>query len=336
MEITEYNTRKISEITMSYNNKIATERQIHARNSINIRRNFLLSQYQRQTQLLALDNQLRNTITSLQQKMNNELDKLNSIGPKTILSSFKGIKKALLIGINYENTPSQLNGCINDVSLIGNHIKSKGFSVTLLTDKTENKPTKNNIITELENFLSSSLENDVLYFHYSGHGSNVVDINNDELDRKDETIVSKDLQNITDDELVSIIRKKLPKNRTLIAVFDSCHSGTVLDLKYNVEYVENSQTLRISDSAKYTDIDPNIIMISGCRDSQFSEECLTSTGVNGLLTWGLYETITKNKNLTFKSIYVSLLKLLKGIGAIQVPQLSMGSLIDINEPINIF
>lgn len=334
MEIKEYKTKKISEITLSYSNLISIERQIHARNSINIRRNFLLSQFQRQNQILSLDNQLRNTIASLQQKMNVELNNLNSIVTKTI--STKGNKKALLIGINYENTVAQLNGCINDVSLIGNHIKNKGFSVTLLTDKTEKKPTKTNIITELENFLSSSLENDILYFHYSGHGSNVVDLNNDELDRKDETIVSKDLQNITDDELVSIIRKKLPKNRTLIAVFDSCHSGTVLDLKYNVEYVENSQTLRISDSSKYTDIDPNIIMISGCRDSQYSEECLTSTGVNGLLTWGLYETITKNKNLTFKSIYVSLLKLLKGIGAIQVPQLSMGSLIDINESINIF
>lgn len=336
MEIREYNTRKISEITMLYNNKITVERQIHARNSINIRRNFLLTQFTRQTQILSLDIQLRNTISSLQQKMNNEISKFNSIVPKTILTSFKGIKKALLIGINYENTYAQLNGCINDVSLIGNYIKNKGFNVTLLTDKTEKKPTKTNIITELENFLSSSLENDILYFHYSGHGSNVVDVNNDELDGKDETIVSKDFKNVTDDELVSIIRKKLPKNITLITVFDSCHSGTVLDLKYNIEYIEKSQTFRISDNEKYTHIDPNIIMISGCRDSQFSEETLTPTGINGLLTWGLYEIITKNKNLTFKSIYLSLLNLLKGVKAVQVPQLSIGSLIDINEPINIF
>ena len=310
------------------------ERQIHARNSINIRRNFLLSQYQRQSQLSSLDNKLKNTLSSIQQQMDKEINQINNIIVKKLSSNNKN-KKALLIGINYENTSAQLSGCINDVSMIGDYIKQKGFIVTLLTDKTEKKPTKNNIIKELETFLSNSLENDILYFHYSGHGSNIIDKNGEELDGKDETIVSKDLQNITDDELISIIRNKLPKNRTLIAVFDSCHSGTVLDLKYNIEY----QTLQISDNTKYTDIDPNIIMISGCRDSQFSQECLTSTGVNGLLTWALYETLTKltnQNNQSFKSIYVSLSKLLKEVGAIQIPQLSMGSLIDINEAINIF
>jgi hypothetical protein len=60
-------------------------------------------------------------------------------------------------------------------------------------------------------------------------------------------------------------------------------------------------------------------------------ETLTSTGVNGLLTWAIYDTLTKVKDLTWKSFYLSVRKLLRDIRAVQVPQLSMGSLIDIND-----
>lgn len=334
MEINEYKNKKISDITIKYNNEINKETQDNSMRVINIKRNFLLSQYQKSNHINSLNKQLNTVIFSIKKKIDYDISKINSIVPKNI-GNFS-LKKALLIGINYENTSSQLNGCINDVSLIGDYIKTKGFSVNLLTDKTDKKPTKENIIKELENFLSTSLENDILYFHYSGHGSNIDDKSNDEVDKKDETIVSKDLQNITDDQLADIIRKTLPKNRTLIAVLDSCHSGTVLDLKYNVEKSIKTDKLSISENIQYSDFDPNIIMISGCRDSQYSEECLTSTGVNGLMTWALYETITKNNNITIKSLYISLLKLLKDIGAFQIPQLSMGSLIDINETLNIF
>lgn len=328
MEFDEYKKKKIIEITQIYNNQISYERQLYERNSNNIRKNFLLSQFQRTTQIRQLDEQLKNKIASIQQKMKDEINTINNLK----LNSLNNIKKkkALLIGINYENTYAQLNGCINDVSLVGNYIKTKGFSVTLLTDKTDKKPTKTNIIAELDKFLTSSEENDFLYFHYSGHGSYVNDTNNDELDGKDETIVSQDLQNIKDDELISIIKQKLPKNRNLLAIFDSCHSGTVLDLKYSLNDLNMNNIIL---NSKYDDIGPNVMMISGCRDSQTSEETLTSTGVNGLLTWSLYETLTKNKNLTWKSLYVSIKTLLNNIGATQVPQLSMGSLINLNESI---
>lgn len=328
MEFDEYKKKRVIEITQIYNNQISYERQIHERNSINIRKNFLLSQFQRTNQIRRLNQQIKDKIESIQKRMKDEINAINNLKLKS-LNNIKN-KKALLIGINYENTYAQLNGCINDVSLIGDYIKTKGFSITLLTDKTDKKPTKTNILLELDKFLTSSQENDFLYFHYSGHGSYVNDKNNDESDGKDETIVSKDLQNITDDELISIIKQKLSRNTNLLAIFDSCHSGTVLDLKYSLS---DSNTISIISNSKYDDIGPNVMMISGCRDSQTSEETLTSTGVNGLLTWSLYETLTKNKNLTWKSLYVSVKTLLKNIGATQVPQLSMGSLINLNESI---
>ncbi len=327
MEINEYKNKKIRELTQYYNSLMTSERQKNARESINIRKNFLLSQFQRSSMIRQLQQALENTLRSLQSEMTSSINKIRSLQPNKIKV---GNKRALLIGINYENTSSQLNGCINDVSLIGSYIKDKGFSdITVLTDKTEKKPTKSNILLELEKFLTTSKQDDILYFHYSGHGSTLSDNNGDESDKIDETIVSKDLLNITDDELINVIRKNLQKDRTLIAIFDSCHSGTVLDLKYS--FSESLEKLSIIESTKYEDLTPNIIMLSGCRDSQYSEETLTSTGVNGLLTWSVYETLTKVKGLTWKSFYISVRKLLKNIRATQVPQLSMGSLIDIND-----
>ena len=77
-------------------------------------------------------------------------------------------------------------------------------------------------------------------------------------------------------------------------------------------------------------------MISGCKDSQYSEEKYIYDKTYGLLTWSIYETVTKNKNLSWRSLYTSVKKLLKDSKAVQTPQLSMGSLIDIGDINNIF
>ena len=79
-------------------------------------------------------------------------------------------KKALLIGINYNGTNNQLNGCINDVTDVGNYLIGKGFSINLITDITYLKPTKYTILAEFKNLLQNSTRGDVLYFMFSGHG----------------------------------------------------------------------------------------------------------------------------------------------------------------------
>ncbi|KAG1515306.1 hypothetical protein G6F53_003017 [Rhizopus delemar] len=72
-----------------------------------------------------------------------------------------------------------------------------------------------------------------------GHGGRVADTSNDEDDGYDETIYPLDFDKfdgtsgqILDDEMHEIMVKPLPKGCRLTAIFDSCHSGTVLDLPY--------------------------------------------------------------------------------------------------------
>ncbi|KAI9245021.1 caspase domain-containing protein [Sporodiniella umbellata] len=161
------------------------------------------------------------------------------------VSNCEGKKRALLIGINYIGTKSQLNGCINDVQNIKEFLSSYNFEekdmVTLTDDQEESKfkPTRNNIIAAMEWLVHDAEPNDSFFFHYSGHGGRVADMHSDEDDGHDETIYPLDYEQyegdsgqIRDDDLHAILVRPLPKGCRLTAIFDSCHSGTVLDLPY--------------------------------------------------------------------------------------------------------
>ncbi|KAI7880730.1 peptidase C14 [Lichtheimia hyalospora FSU 10163] len=157
-----------------------------------------------------------------------------------------GRKRALLIGINYFNTPNQLDGCINDVHNIKNFLTTLwGFQeqdmVILTDDQQESRfiPTRANIIAAMKWLVSDAQEDDSFFFHYSGHGGYLPDDDGDEDDGYDETIFPVDHENyddttgqIRDDEMHDLLVKPLPEGCRLTAIYDSCHSGTVLDLPY--------------------------------------------------------------------------------------------------------
>ena len=89
--------------------------------------------------------------------------------------------------------------------------------------------TRANIVAALNRLVSVARPDDVVYVHYSGHGSQVQDLNGDESDGLDETIVpqdgrSGDVPDIVDDEL-DVIFSKL-RAKSAVIVLDSCHSGT--------------------------------------------------------------------------------------------------------------
>lgn len=146
-------------------------------------------------------------------------------------------KKAFLCGINYPDTPYPLKGCVNDVNLMAKVLTEKyGFTAPnrrMLTDKAA---TAAAIRERLEWLVADAQPGDVLYFHYSGHGSQMVNQSYDtedfEPDNKDEIIVPYDNnwrdKVIRDDELKAVF-DKVPYGVALTVVLDSCNSGTGLD-----------------------------------------------------------------------------------------------------------
>ena len=157
-------------------------------------------------------------------------------------SSCTGRRKALLIGINYFNQKGQLRGCINDVRNMSTYLNGNfGYAredMVILTDDQQNpmsQPTKANIIRAMHWLVKDAQRNDSLFFHYSGHGGQTPDLDGDEEDGYDEVIYPVDFRavgHIVDDEMHRIMVQSLQPGVRLTAIFDSCHSGSALDLPY--------------------------------------------------------------------------------------------------------
>ncbi|KAL4930680.1 caspase domain-containing protein [Aspergillus undulatus] len=153
-----------------------------------------------------------------------------------------GKRKALLIGINYFGQKGQLRGCINDVKNMSTYLNQNfGYAredMVLLTDDQQNpmsQPTKANILRAMHWLVKDAQPNDSLFFHYSGHGGQTPDLDGDEDDGYDEVIYPVDFRvagHIVDDEMHRIMVKSLRPGVRLTAIFDSCHSGSALDLPY--------------------------------------------------------------------------------------------------------
>ncbi|KAF2685685.1 hypothetical protein K458DRAFT_403058 [Lentithecium fluviatile CBS 122367] len=157
-------------------------------------------------------------------------------------SACNGRRKALLIGINYFGQRGQLRGCINDVknmsTYLNSHFGYKREDMVLLTDDQHNpmsQPTKANILRAMHWLVKDARPNDSLFFHYSGHGGQTKDLDGDEDDGYDEVVYPVDFRtagHIVDDEMHRIMVSPLQPGVRLTAIFDSCHSGSALDLPY--------------------------------------------------------------------------------------------------------
>lgn len=157
-------------------------------------------------------------------------------------SNCQGRKKALLVGINYMGTQNELRGCINDVKNMLRFLNERwGYlwdDMVILTDDqhTQNKiPTRDNILRAMQWLVKDARPNDSLVFHYSGHGGLTKDLDGDEEEGYDEVIYPLDFEragHIVDDDMHAIMVHPLPPGCKLTALFDSCHSGTALDLPF--------------------------------------------------------------------------------------------------------
>lgn len=96
-----------------------------------------------------------------------------------------GRRRAILIGINYRGQKGQLSGCHNDVHNIKKYlIEAQGFNegemLILMDDGKHHPPTRRNIEDAFQRMVQYSQAGDVVFVHYSGHGSRVRDYSGDE------------------------------------------------------------------------------------------------------------------------------------------------------------
>jgi hypothetical protein len=219
---------------------------------------------------------------------------------------------SLHLGLNnvdpshYDGWDGQLAACEFDANDMLALASACGFTTKSLLTK---DATADAVIGGIKAAAAEVGEGDIFFLTYSGHGGQVPDRNGDEQDdRSDETWVLFDRQ-LVDDELFALWRTFKPGVR-IVALSDSCHSGTVLrgidavvnDVVATAEraaqqspryralprdkmvatYRQNralydaiqDKTANSAETAK--DVDATALLISGCQDNELSRDGLSN------------------------------------------------------------
>ncbi|THU88600.1 peptidase C14 [Dendrothele bispora CBS 962.96] len=354
-----------------------------------------------------------------------------------VTSDCTGQKKALLIGINYVGSDNALEGCHSDVDrmyrfLVENYgLDERNICVLKDSESLSEKywPTRDNIISWMRWLVTDIEPNDSIFFHYSGHGGQRRDVDGDEKDYYDECIypvdslTSEDASEeesalaerkvLDDDILHRILVSSLPKGARLTAIFDSCHSGSVLDLPFvysaasgdlkegrRLEYEDREErgggwgrrargilglekkevfevredVFRVGDMLEATknileetgkklfvekdsegaleDIGrlqgvkahvekveemqrrneslADVVLISGCKDTQTSADANEDGVPTGALSWALMESLRENSEPTYFELLNSIRSKLRKERYAQLPQLSSGHPMDLS------
>lgn len=259
-------------------------------------------------------------------------------------------KKAVVVGINYEGTANELRGCINDANNV-ERLLVDVYQFDQVVKLLEGEATTDGIKTALYDMVTDAAPGDVLFFHYSGHGSQVYDASGDETDRFDEIICPIDInwrdKIIKDDDLKSIFNL-VPMGANLTVFLDCCNSGTGLDqteafqpygpgdqrsleqitMRYMpppqeiAEQFQSELLLPKTKSLASRDVDQSSVLITGCQSYQTSADANINGQWQGAATYALTTALKANASLTYKQLVIQMNEFMIKEGYTQRPELN--------------
>lgn len=94
-------------------------------------------------------------------------------------------------------------------------------------------PSRVNMLREIDLMVRHTTQHDQIFFYYTGHGDQVTCKHHSEPDNKDEAILTYTGKRIIDNVLKQHLVDPLPQGAKLFALWDCCHSHTVLDLEHS-------------------------------------------------------------------------------------------------------
>ena len=230
-------------------------------------------------------------------------------------------KRAFLVGISHYDTAltgyqwNNING-VEDVNLLSPILKNQGFVITTLLD---DQATFDNIVSQIAKFTNKTKKGDIVYLHFSAHGQPVEDLNGDEEDGWDESIVPIDAykiykkgfyegqKHLTDDLLnkyVKKLREKIGPLGFLYVVIDACHAGTASRANdetirgTHVGFTCNNKVFKPSTNKKsHYQIDAsakqsNVLFIEACRPDQVNTEIKVDGKRFGPLSYNIAQTLS--------------------------------------------
>ncbi len=230
----------------------------------------------------------------------------------------------------------------------------------------EDLATRANILAGFEELIEKTGTGDMVVVYFAGHGSRVKDRDLDEGSGMDSSIlpcdairwsskdefVTDEVLDITDDEVHVKLLRLAEKTDNVTLVFDSCHSGTMsrgpgdphmvarqapederpLEMLAPVQYTEEEKALlaesRRKSASGWAASAGKYVMISGCRDSEFSYETEVpgargdETVKHGALTYYLVEALRSAKpGDTYRDVFERLAPKVMANNSSQHPQI---------------
>ncbi len=266
-------------------------------------------------------------------------------------------KRALLVAVTqYDRQVSNSNcrwkdlSTAEDINLIKTALLSSGFDssqIIIITGKTK----KSDIVKAFrEQLIDKAQKNGIYYFHFSGHGYQIPDDNNDEMDGLDESLVLSDAcydggarrqagfdysNYLRDDELQALLnelRMKAGKKGNVMVSLDACHSGTatrgsgayrgrVREPDHNAPLISG---LSNDDFGIVTD-DKNLSPLTcflASSEFELNKEYCTSDISCGSLSFALSKAITEsNSTTTYAALFDRVKNIMNSIVPGQTPHI---------------
>ena len=247
----------------------------------------------------------------------------------TVLSSLTFAREqwAIVVGISRYPESSgwnNINGA-NDIGIIVQMLQRNGFKSNHIDTLTNEQATKVNIRDAVNDLYGNIKCGDVVYFHFSGHGQLITDIDGDEKGNDsegwDEALVPYDAKlryedepsgykgenHIVDDDLnkwLVRLKNKLGPSGKLVVVLDACHSGGGSRYETDDSIVIRGVTEKFDlprSAADFKTAHPNPIQwvcISACKWTQSNEEYQDAGRFYGRLSYALSKIFSKSLTIT--------------------------------------
>ena len=178
-----------------------------------------------------------------------------------------GNRWAVLVGANaYEDSLhfGPLQVCVKDVEATREQLIAGGFDparIRLLTDNTDEKPTRANILAVLKSVADATEPDDLLLFYYAGHG--------DEAEGQSYLVGCDGRHLVLGDTAVPVARVKQIVDgapaRAKVILLDACHSGANIGAMgpkpMTKEFIE-----RVFEQAE------GMAILASCKQGQLSYE----------------------------------------------------------------
>jgi hypothetical protein len=198
----------------------------------------------------------------------------------------------------YKGSYRTLKNAENDAQCYQRIAASRGLTTDLYIS---DRATSENFINNILKLAETVTAGDLIFITYSGHGTKVPDLNNDENDLRDEALLLYD-RLFLDDEF-KLVCSRFVEGVRILFVNDSCYNGSAT--RFAISYTdkifkdEAYPILRGIDAANViedferniafyktlkdskTPIQSSIIHIGSCQDNQLSDD---GSGDNGFFT----------------------------------------------------